>query len=90
MLPVMSQSFTYWLQRGSVGDEIERLEKKQQHMSEARLLRLLCGLCDGIRELHFHNPKSYAHRLAVVEKHYIEIASSYLGLFLILDGYIFY
>ena len=48
--------------RGSLWDEIETNCTKKRNMTEARVLYLLSGICDGLKEMHTHNPTSYAHR----------------------------
>lgn len=48
--------------RGTLQDEIVAERKRGEHMKEGRLLRLLEGICEGIKALHTHYPLPVTHR----------------------------
>ena len=50
-------------QGGTLQDEIERLAKQGEHMSEQRLMRIFKGICEGVRALHSASPEPLSHRL---------------------------
>ncbi|ESP04238.1 hypothetical protein LOTGIDRAFT_223991 [Lottia gigantea] len=47
--------------RGSIEDQMERLKKKNEHMSEIDLWKMFLQICEGLKAMHHHNPP-YAHR----------------------------
>ncbi|XP_074659349.1 serine/threonine-protein kinase 16-like [Tubulanus polymorphus] len=47
--------------KGTLQDEIDLMCKKYEHIREDRILRLLRGICEGLREMHHFDPP-YAHR----------------------------
>ncbi|XP_072041516.1 serine/threonine-protein kinase 16-like [Amphiura filiformis] len=47
---------------GTLQDEVERLAKQGEHMSEQRLMRIFKGICEGVRALHSASPEPLSHR----------------------------
>ena len=59
----MSNSTCLFLeQKGSIQDELESLRRAGGGMEEGRLLRILRGVCEGVRALHTHYPLPLTHR----------------------------
>ncbi|XP_013389730.1 serine/threonine-protein kinase 16 [Lingula anatina] len=51
-----------FFRRGTLQDEIERMERKHEHIPESRIIKLFTDICEAVRVLHHHQPHPIAHR----------------------------